>query len=255
MEHLPLGDRIEAMSRTLMMKLGGFFSASPRIGALLEQLCDDVVEFRPGETIIGAGAAYPCIYLLENGWALRSRAMEDGSRQIVNVVLPGDLVGLNALLFMTSDFDHAARTAVTAWRIPADRLSRMLAAESRLGSALFWVNAHEESMLAERIVSLGRRSARVRAAHVLCELIARLEIIERATLPELAIPLSQEDFADVLGISAVHANKVLRGLQGEAVVTFRNNVLMVHDPGALQRIAGFDDGYLHFTRREDRLDG
>lgn len=241
------------MSRTLLKKLGGFFAATDRVTEMLRSLCDEPSEFAPGETIVGHGQDYNAIHIVENGWALRSRTMENGARQIVNTVIPGDLIGLNALLFRSSDFDHEAQTTVTTFRIQPQRFQQMLAEEPRLSSALFWVNSHEESILAERIVSLGRRSARARAAHVLCELISRLEIIDQATLPELMIPLSQEDFSDVLGISAVHTNKVLRAFEREGVLTFRMGVLVVNDVPALNRIAGFDGDYLHFTRREDRL--
>ncbi|MFN3614564.1 MAG: Crp/Fnr family transcriptional regulator, partial [Rubrimonas sp.] len=199
MEHLPFGDRMKAMSDALARKLSGYFPVNPATTAVLDSLCDRVVEFAPGAVIVGQDAPHEAIYLIDNGWALRARNMENGARQIVNVALPGDFVGLNALLFAESDFDHVARTHVTAFRIEPERARKAFDSIPNLSAALFWANAHEESILAERIVSLGRRSARARAAHVLCEFVARLEILEEARFPELAAPISQEDFADILG--------------------------------------------------------
>lgn len=255
MDHLTEGARIEDMSDSLALKLGGFFAVSEDIRRLMRALCADIASFAPGEPIVDQGADYGSVYLVESGWVIRSRVLESGARQIVNVAIPGDFVALNALLFRQSDFAHVCKTPVSAFRMEPATVREALSRAPALASALFWVNAHEASILAERIVSLGRRSARERAAHVLCEFIARLEIIRRVEFPELAIPISQEDFADILGISPVHMNKVLRGLERDGVVTFRMGVLMVHNRLALERIAGFDHGYLHFTRRTDILTG
>lgn len=253
MDHLRVVDRMQAMTEALARKLSGYFPVTETTTALMSSLCDQQVEFAPGDVIVGQEAPHTAIYLIDNGWALRARNMENGARQIVSVALPGDFVGLNALLFPNSDFEHTARTNVAAFRIDPERARQAFHSVPNLSAALFWANAHEESILAERIVSLGRRSARVRTAHVLCEFVARLEILEEARFPELALPISQEDFADILGISLVHMNKILRALDREGVITFRNGMLFLHDQVRLRQIAGFDAGYLHFTRRNQRL--
>lgn len=247
--HASTEDLTANMAQALARKLSGFFRVDAALETLLGRLCVDVVEFPPGSVIVGQGAPYGQVHLIESGWVVRAKHLQDGGRQIVNLAVAGDFVGLNALLFETSDFDHACKTAVTAFRIDADALRRGLATTPDLAPALFWANAHEESILAERIVSLGRRSARARAAHVLCEIIARLEIVMGPVTPEVAIPLSQQDMADILGINVVHANRVLRGLEREGVATFRKGVLLAQDVGRMRRIAGFEADYLHFTRR------
>lgn len=251
MDHLLLADRQTAMSAALTRKLSGYFAVSNETGRLIVSLCDDLVRFEPGATLTAQGGPYGAVLLIESGWVLRSRVLESGARQIVNVAIPGDFVGLNALLFRSSDFEHVARTPVAAWRMKPDRTRDAFGRIANLASALFWANAHEEAMLAERIVSLGRRSARTRAAHVLCEFISRLEIINGTVGREFILPISQDDFADILGISLVHMNTILRALDREGVITFRNGLLLVHDRKRLEHVAGFDDGYLHFTRRAD----
>ncbi len=252
-DHMTTSQRFSEMSDALCRKLGGFFNVTDEVRRLLHQLCDEIVEFHPGQSIVAWEEPYSSIHLVESGWVFRSKTLDSGARQIVNVVVAGDFVGLNALLFPDSDFDHECKTAVTAFRIPLQRMREALHSTPELTSALFWANAHEESMLAERIVSLGRRSATARAAHVLAEFLARMEIVDgNHGMSELAIPISQEDFSDILGISVVHMNKVLRRLERDEVISFRKGVLMVFDREELERIAGFDNGYLHFTRRNSR---
>lgn len=240
------------MTRALLRKISGFYDVTEAVAEIFDDVCKDTVDLDAGTVIVPQGGDYADIYLIENGWVIRARHMDTGGRQIVNVALPGDFVAMNALLFKTSDFELSCKSDVTAYRFSSSQLGAALSRDAILSSALFWANAHEESMLAERIVSLGRRSARQRTAHVLCEFMARLEIIGIEDVAQLAIPLSQDEFSDILGISIVHMNKTLRALERDGILSFRNAMLMVMDRDKLEAEAGFEKGYLHFTRRTDR---
>ena len=232
----------------LIRKLSGFFAVSEATAEDLVRLCSETRIFAPRERIAVSGEPYDGIYLVRNGWAVRSRLLENGARQIVNVAMPGDLLCLNAMLFERSDFDIVAKTEVTAYLIEKHVLRGVLGRDPHLAAAIFWVTAHEESILAERIVSLGRRSVRVRTAHVLCEFISRLAILDEKLADEFLIPLTQEDFADILGTSLVHTNKTLRSLDRDGIIQFRQRTLRIIDRRELERTAGFERGYLHFTR-------
>lgn len=236
------------MVETLTRKLSGFFRVSAPTARDLVKLCSETRVFAPKERIAESGEEYRGIYLVHNGWVLRSRVLENGARQIVNVAMPGDLLCLNAMIFEVSDFDIVAKTEVTTHFIRKDELRAVLGRDPALAAAIFWVTAHEEAMLAERIVSLGRRSVRVRTAHVLCEFISRLEFIDAELANEVLIPLTQEDFADILGTSLVHTNKTLRSLDRDGIIQFRQGLLRINDRRELERTAGFERGYLHFTR-------
>lgn len=243
---------LQVLTEVLLKKVSGFYDVDDEVTSLFAEICDDLQEFQAGTVLVPQGGQYGDVFLVERGWILRSRVLENGARQIVNVVLPGDFAAMNALLFSTSDFELTCKTDIAAFRLSSARLGKALTRNAMLSAALFWVNAHEESLLAERIVSLGRRSARQRTAHVICELIARLEITGIVNVEQLLIPISQEDFSDILGISIVHTNKTLRALERDGILSFRNAVLMVHDRKRLEQEAGFDDGYIQFTRRTDR---
>lgn len=238
------------MTGAIFRKLSGFFDVDEVVQQIFDDICKDCVELVADTVIVEQGGDYREVYLIDNGWVVRARHLPAGSRQIVNVALPGDFVALDAILFSHSDFELSCKTDVTAYRFRADELSAAISRHPALSAALFWVNAHEESMLAERIVSLGRRSARARTAHVLCEIITRLEIIGIEDAEQLIVPISQDDFADILGISIVHMNKTLRGLEHDGVISFRNSMLIIMDRPRLTAEAGFEDGYLHFTRRK-----
>lgn len=238
----------DGMVDALTRKLSGFFQPSEKTARDLVRLCSETRCFPPKERIAVTGEPFGGIYLVKSGWALRSRLLDSRTRQIVNVGVAGDILGLNAMIFELSDFDIVAKTAVEAYFLDKHKLRGVLGRDPQLAAAIFWMTAHEEALLAERIVSLGRRSVRTRTAHVLCEFVSRLEIIDGRRTDELAIPLTQEDFADILGTSLVHTNKTLRALERDGIVRFRQGLLRIIDRQQLERTAGFDQGYLHFTR-------
>lgn len=244
---------IAAMSQNLLKKFENFYELDEGLPEILQAMCTDPVEFDAGSVLAEQGSAYNGVFLIENGWIFRSKSLENGTRQIVNVAIAGDFVGLNAVLFAESDFNLVAKTHVEAYRFESQQLAEVLSRYPAFGAALFWVNTQEESILAERIVSLGRRTARQRTAHVLCEFISRMAIFDIDDPTQMLLPISQSEFADMLGISLVHMNKTLRRLENEEIVIFRNELLRIENMKALERIAGFDSGYLHFTHRRDRV--
>jgi len=249
----PLNESIDqAMSEYFIRKLKRFYDLEEALAAAFESLFSDRRDF-PADTYFGVqDGEYKGIFLIENGWVIRSKTLESGARQIVNVAVPGDFIGLNAILFTNSDFDLVAKTPVQAYYCDPDRLLALMQEFPSFAAALFWVSVREESILAERVVSLGRRSAAERTAHILCELVARLEVAGIEDFSQIIMPVSQNDFADILGMSLVHMNKTLRGLEADGVISFRNELLTIQDMSKLLEIAGFQGEYVYFADRKDR---
>ncbi len=236
----------------VISKLGGFFPVGDDLSADISHLHREQVELEPGEALIREGENYDDLYMLESGWMVRSRHLIDGGRQIVNVCLPADFLCFNTLMFERSQYDLVAKTPVVLSRLQALSFRTMTERHPGLLEALVWANAHEEALLAERVVSLGRRDATQRLAHVLCEIVTRLDLIDgRAHDDVLSLPLIQEDFADILGISVIHVVRTFKRLNALKAVEYRSRKLILKDVRKLREIAGFDDSYLHFTRRAD----
>jgi CRP-like cAMP-binding protein len=239
--------------RNLISKLKGFFPVSQELTDDLSQLAKEKVSLAAGEALIREGDRYSHMYLVDEGWILRARYLPGGGRQIVNFALPGDFLAYNMLMFERSEFDLIAKTAASLWKLEPKSFREMMSRHPGLAEALVWSNAHEESLLAERIVSLGRRDATQRLAHVLCEIVARLELIERHKGDVLSLPLIQEDFGDILGISVIHVLRVFKRLQAMGVVEYRSKRVTLLDVEKLRRIAGFEGEYLYFSQRKDAI--
>lgn len=244
-ERRPPG-RPAAPVASLCRKLSHFYPLSGRVEQALSGLCAQSVTFERQATILEAGQCYEGIYLIDEGWVTRYKLLPTGERQIVNFALPGDFLCFNATLFSRADHYLAAKTRVRAYAIEKAPFGKLLALEPVLAVALSWANAHEESLLAERIASLGRRTARERVAHLFCELWRRLQLLELTDGDSFPLPVTQEDLADALGLSAVHVNRTLRQLRSEGLLELGSSHVRVLSMSGLEAAAGFEDGYLHF---------
>lgn len=197
-------------------------------------------------------------YVLLDGWAARYKTLPDGRRQILSFLIPGDIVGLFAPISPYATASVSAVTHVTVSTFSADALTGVLAGSPRLGAALAWAAAREHEILAEHLVSVGRRTARERIAHLFLELWARLRARGLANGQGLSIPLTQAVIADTLGLSVVHVNRTLRRLAHDGILETRRDVADIRDLERLQQVAGFDEDFLlhHYVPRElrERLD-
>ena len=252
MVHDPFKEDLKEVTDVWRRKLSAFFDVSDEIADALHVLCHDRATFARNDIIVEEGQNYEHILLIDEGWVTRYRLLSSGSRQIVNFALPGDFLCFNATLFTTSDFTLTARTKLEAFVIKTTSLTTMLSTHPALAVALSWANAHEESLLAERIVSLGRRTATQRMAHLFCELWRRLQLLDLTDNESFPLPLTQEDLADALGLSIVHVSRTLRQLRSSGLIALGPNDVRIKDMKGLERTAGFDDGYLHFYEGHEK---
>lgn len=235
-------DRAADLLRRKMTSLGGLSEALIRD---VKALARDRVEISANRPIVKENERCPQLYLVESGWVFRSRGLASGRRQIVNYALPGDILCADSTLFKASSFDLTARTPVNVIRIEAPQGADLFERHPSLAAAIAWTMGQEDSILAERVVSLGRRDSLEKLAHALCELEARLAAIGQMRGKTIELPLNQEDFADILGISVIHVNRTFRRLSEEKTAEYRKGAIDLIDRDRLAEISSFDPAYLH----------
>jgi CRP-like cAMP-binding protein len=140
-------------------------------------------------------------------------------------------------------------TPVKIALVPHDALRGITETHPHLGRMLWFSTLLDAAIHREKILSIGRRSAVARIAHVLCELMVRLRLVGLADETGYALPLTQADLADVTGLTSVHVNRMLKKLRDEKLLTFRGGKVAIDDWEGLQRLAEFDPTYLHLERR------
>ncbi|WP_398466572.1 Crp/Fnr family transcriptional regulator [Tardiphaga sp.] len=183
-------------------------------------------------------------FLVVNGFACGSHRLGNNKRQITSIFVPGDFAGLNDFLLpAATDHLSALGPAVIA-SLPCDALEDALHESPRLARSFRRQSLVEAAILREWITSLGRREALARVAHLVCELVIRLQAVGLAGDHDFPISWTQVDVADACGISAVHANRVVQELRRMKLVEWTNKHLKIRDWDALAALAEFTSDYL-----------
>jgi len=195
--------------------------------------------------------------LLGNGWAYSYSLLADGRRQVIGFHLPGDVIGLWGLA-AGNGARRAVATASDSVVCDLDRtiLDQILHSKTHLAEALHRAAAIEAAITEQHLVSIGRRSAEARLAHLLLELGARLEILGLAAADGYRCPLTQELIADALGLTNVHVNRLLRRWRDQGLLTFVRGFVAFKDKPRLIELAEYDPGFLmpHAARRHRHQD-
>ncbi len=194
-------------------------------------------------TLVNEGERYRRLYTVLEGVLIRSRSLEDGRRQIVNFMFPGDLVGLQGAFDEPSSHTIEALIDARLCKFPRADFSRLIVEHPRLGYDLTWLAAKEETALEGHIVSLGQRSARERVAYLAVWLLDRaLSTCMAAEGDPLRIPITQAQIADMLGLSLVHTNRTIRQLEREGLVAWKSRKIVIPDIARAAEYAQFDLG-------------
>jgi len=186
--------------------------------------------------------------VLISGYAFRQKLTGAGARQILAVCLPGDAVDLQNIFLDVSDHSVQLLTRCDVADVPREALQELALTRPAIGTAIIAFTLVEASILREWVVNVGRRDARARVAHILCEFAVRLEARELATGEGFELPMTQEQLADATGLTPVHVNRVLMGLARDGLIERHRRSVAIPDWEALRRVAGFSELYLHLDQ-------
>jgi CRP-like cAMP-binding protein len=210
---------------------------------------EEIRELPAGKPVVKAGVTLSHSTLLLDGIAARYKDLADGQRQIMELHIGGDFLDLHGFLLKELDHNVGAITPVRVAVVPHEAIRRITEDHPHLARMLWFSTLLDASIHRERILSVGRRSASSRLAHLFCELAVRMETVGLAERDRYWFPLTQGDLADASGLTSVHVNRMLKKLRDEGLTTFRNGEVVIHDWEGLQRAAEFDPTYLHLDRR------
>ncbi len=214
---------------------------TPQALDFIEDFRSTTVAAQPGETLVHEGQANVRLFTLYGGWAFRYKTLSDGRRQILNFLLPGDLIGLQQEFGDSSAHGVEALTACSLCVFQSDSLWALFREHPRLGYDMTWLAAHEEGHVDDSLLTAGRRNATERVAMLLMHLYRRLDRIGLAEGGSVAFPLTQQHIADALGLSLVHTNKTLRRLSMLGLHELKDGRLRLLNTRALARIAEYYD--------------
>lgn len=212
-------------------------------------LISQVIQIPADRTFVRRGEALHQSTLLLDGWLARAKDLPSGQRQIAELHVAGDFADLHGFTLKHLDHDIVSLSPCRLALVPHDRLVDLSERFPHL-TRVYWFSTNlDASIHREWTLSLGRRSALSRMAHLFCELNIRLAIGDRAENDSYDFPLTQIELGECLGLTAVHVNRTLQELRRMGLVELQNRRVSILDLKNLKGIAEFDPAYLYLEKR------
>jgi CRP-like cAMP-binding protein len=209
----------------------------------------EVRDYPADLTFIKRGEELNHSTLLLDGIACRYKDLSEGQRQISELHLPGDFADLHSFTLKHLDHDVMTLTRCRVALVPHERLKAITEEFPHLTRVYWFATNLDAAVHREWELSLGRRSAISRLAHLFCELHVRLGIVGLVDETGYALQLTQQDMAECMGLTVVHVNRVLKELRERGLVEVRGGRVQLLDLGGLRDVAEFDPTYLYLDRR------
>jgi CRP/FNR family transcriptional regulator len=206
-----------------------------------------ISSFKSGELNVEAGTNVLLqntnsahLYTILSGWAFRYKTLPDGRRQILNYALPSDFIGLQGSVNDQMEHSVEALTDMKLCVFPREKLWDLYSGHPTLAFDVTWLAAHEEQMLDEALLSVGRRTALERLAYLLLAMFQRAEEVGLTKGHAIQFPFTQQHVADTLGLSLVHTNKTLQRLNATKTMRWKERRFEILDRDGLAKLASYD---------------
>ena len=235
--------------RPFLDKIRGWRALDAREADSVLALPYSVRELEPGQMMVWEGERPTHASVLLEGYAYRQKTVGNGGRQILSIHMRGDPVDLHNSLLGTADHNVQALTKVRAAFIPVAAMHELYIAHPNVGLAMWIDTLVDGSIFREWTLNVGRRSARARLAHLLCEFGMRLKAAGLGDHEHYELPMTQEQLADATGLTAVHVNRTLMKLEEDRLITRTKRAVRINDWSRLAAAGDFDPTYLHLDGR------
>jgi CRP-like cAMP-binding protein len=207
-----------------------------------------IVVIKEGQDIVRSGDHPSQSCLLLSGFACVYKVTGDGKRQIAGFSIAGDMPDLQSLHLEVLDNSVSTLTPCRVGFIPHEALHDICERYPRITSAFWRETLIDAAIFREWVTNVGQREAYTRMAHVYCELMVRLRAVGLADDHSCDLPITQAEFADAIGASTVHVNRVLQEMRANGLIVTKGTQVTIPDWETLQRAGDFDPTYLHLRK-------
>jgi CRP-like cAMP-binding protein len=221
-----------AESSVVVTRLSHLAPLDEEARRLLDAALAGACVLRPRQDLLSEGRPVETPLLLLEGWAARVRLLVDGRRQIVGLMVPGDVIGISELPDPISTSTIIALTPVTVCPAPPR------GASSALDLAYAVSRACDEAYLLAQVTRLGRMNAQERIIDLLLELYDRLALAGLVRARGFDVPLTQETLSDALGLTPVHVNRMLQAARKAGDLVWTGKRITLGDPERSARELG-----------------
>lgn len=233
------------MIESHIRRLRARHSISDAEEAAIRDSIGELRDYPARKTLAEPGQELSFSTLVLKGFLSRYKDLSEGQRQVTQIHVAGDFADLHSFTLKKLDHSVMTLTPTRVALVPHERLTEITERFPHL-TRVYWFSTNLDAAIhREWEVSLGRRTALARCAHLLAELRFRLEMVGLADKRGYDLPISQIDLSECLGLTAVHVNRSLRRLREEGVVSFRTGRVEIYNLAALEEIGEFDPAYLY----------
>jgi CRP-like cAMP-binding protein len=228
-----------------LRKLEKRVAFSPEDRTAFQDLPFSIKELPTGSYILREGDRIKNCCVLVSGFAFRSKIVGNGGRQILSIHIPGDVVDIQHAMLDIADHNIQMLTAGQVALVPAAAVKQLAFTHPAIGHALWLETLVDGSIFREWIANVGRRDARTRISHLLCEFTVRLHAAGLTKGNRYELPMTQEQLGDATGLTSVHVNRTMQGLRSDRLISSDKRSITIEDWKALTAAGDFNTAYLH----------
>ena len=184
------------------------------------------------------------------GFTCRYKLLANGKRQIVAYLIPGDFCDLHVFILKAMDHSIGTLSPCRVVDIPRHRILELIE-QPGIARAMWYTTLVDEAKLREWLLNVGQRDAVPRIGHLLCELLARLQVVGLVTDNSYELPITQAEIGDTTGLSFVHVNRSLQQLRDRGFIQYKSKQIVIKDLTGLTEFTGFNPNYLHLQKEID----
>jgi CRP-like cAMP-binding protein len=234
----------------MIRKLESIFTLSDDERQTLENLPMQVAALKDHQDIVREGDRPSRSCLILSGFACVYKMTAQGKRQIVSFAIAGDIPDLHSVHLKVLDNSISTISQCRVGFITHEDLREICTRYPRLAAAFWRETLIDASIFREWVMNVGQREGLSRIAHVLCELIVRLKAVDLVEDHVCDLPITQGEFADALGFTPVHVNRVLQQMRAEGLIETKGTRLKIPDWNKLKEVGEFDPTYLHLENEQ-----
>ena len=221
----------------IFKRLRGYGPVSAGLRDALATIEGHAHHIRRGVDFVRSGDRIHSMYVVESGWAMRYVLTKDGRRQIVSIVLPGEIVGYESAMIGQATHTVAALTDMQVTEVRSDKVFDLVSRFPELIRVLAWRHDSEAARMEAQTMRLGRLSATHRMAHFMHELCLRLDQVDKVAENTFHFRMTQTELADALGLSLVHTNRQVQHFKRAGIFSISQGQITISDPERLKDIA------------------
>src|SRR5829696_8787432 len=229
----------------LIRKLESVFTLTDDERQALLDLPMQLAVIKDNQDIVREGDRPSRSCLILSGFACVYKMTAHGKRQIVSFTIAGDIPDLQSLHLKVLDNSISTISQCRVGFIQHEALHDICARYTRLAAAFWRETLIDAAIFREWVMNVGQREGASRMAHVLCELLVRLRAVDLVEDHVCDLPITQSEFADALGVTTVHVNRVLQQMRADGLIETKGTQIKIPDWDKLKQVGEFDPTYLH----------